>query len=296
VHDGVAPQCGVGFHDLELFGGEAPRLEQDAVRDTHLADVVQRRRLEQQLGIGSGQECGEAGMRAQLQRQRLHIVLGAQDVVARFGIAGLGQRGQGQDGDILDRRHLARAALHLQFQKLVLVAQEISRRLEGQLRLDPRQQDRGTDGLGDVVDCADLEPDAFVFLVGPGGHENHRNVGRPPVRLEALAHLVAIHLGHHDVEQDQVGRLRTGRDAQRLLAADSHLHMVGVLEQCADQRQIVRGVVHHQDGRLVGETGQPAHGPPSRSSASMAWRNSWIASWRAGPSRPVSTLSCSPGR
>ena len=31
----------VGLHDLEFFGGERPRLEQDGIGNRNLADVVQ---------------------------------------------------------------------------------------------------------------------------------------------------------------------------------------------------------------------------------------------------------------
>ena len=47
--DRVAAERRVGLHDLELFRRQLARLEQDAVGDADLADVVQRRRLVQQL-------------------------------------------------------------------------------------------------------------------------------------------------------------------------------------------------------------------------------------------------------
>ncbi|MNG41382.1 hypothetical protein D3C84_1305310 [compost metagenome] len=40
--NGVAPQRRVGLHDLELLWGEAPGLEEDAIGDADLADIVQR--------------------------------------------------------------------------------------------------------------------------------------------------------------------------------------------------------------------------------------------------------------
>ena len=69
-------------------------------------------------------------MLAQVLGQQLDVVLGAPDVVAGLVVARLGQRGHGVDGDILDRRHLARAPLDFLFQIVVLVAQEIGRVLD----------------------------------------------------------------------------------------------------------------------------------------------------------------------
>jgi hypothetical protein len=43
----------VGLHDLELVRREPPRLEQDAVGNADLADVVEGRRLESRLIVCS---------------------------------------------------------------------------------------------------------------------------------------------------------------------------------------------------------------------------------------------------
>ena len=84
-------------------------------------------------------------------------------------------------------------------------------------------------------------------MLGLRGEEDHRDVARLRIGLEAPAHLVAVQSRHHDVEQDQVGR-RVGRgDPQRLLAAARDLHLVVVLEQAAHQGEVVRRVVHHED-------------------------------------------------
>jgi hypothetical protein len=51
-------------------GVKLARLEQDAVRDADLADVVQRRRLEQQSSDGASSVVAEARMLAQVLGQR----------------------------------------------------------------------------------------------------------------------------------------------------------------------------------------------------------------------------------
>jgi hypothetical protein len=158
----------------------------------------------------------------QLLGQAAHVALGAQDVVAGLVVARLGHRGHGQDGDVLHGRELARALVHLLLEKAVLVAQEIGHALELQLGLHARQHHRRADRLGDVVHPADLEAGRLRFDIGLGRQEQHRDVGGARVLLEAAADLVAVHLGHHHVEQDDVGRRIGLGDLQRALALAGH--------------------------------------------------------------------------
>jgi len=59
----------VGLHDGEFLGAQLARLEQDAVRNADLADVVQRRRLEQQVQGFVIEKAGKARMRLQTAGQ-----------------------------------------------------------------------------------------------------------------------------------------------------------------------------------------------------------------------------------
>ncbi|MNP08320.1 hypothetical protein D3C76_1003840 [compost metagenome] len=81
----------MGLHDLELLWGEAPRLEEDMVRNADLADVVQWRRLEQQANCFVVEKMSEARMVAQLLGEDLHVVLGPSDMVAGLVVASLCQ-------------------------------------------------------------------------------------------------------------------------------------------------------------------------------------------------------------
>jgi hypothetical protein len=65
VLDGVPAQLRVGLHDLELFGREAARLQENAVRNADLADVMERRRLVEHLDGVLRQERREARMGSQ---------------------------------------------------------------------------------------------------------------------------------------------------------------------------------------------------------------------------------------
>ena len=59
--------------------------------------------------------------------------------------------------------------------------------------------------FSDVVHRTRLEPFGLVFDLTQGSDEDDRNTRRAFVGLQPDAHLVPVHLRHHDVEQDQVG-------------------------------------------------------------------------------------------
>jgi hypothetical protein len=100
-------------------------------------------------------------------------------------------------------------------------------RLDAQHRLDPGHQGRLVDGLGQILVGARLEPGHDVLRVGFGGHQDDRDEGEVAVALEVLADLDAVHLGHHDVEQDQV-RLPFAGERQAFLAVAGRVDLVAV--------------------------------------------------------------------
>lgn len=80
---------------MAISCGSVSRLEQDMVGDAHLADIVQRRRLEQQFDILVRQKSRKRGKPRTFLGQRLQIMRSAADMVARLAVARLGQRGHG---------------------------------------------------------------------------------------------------------------------------------------------------------------------------------------------------------
>ncbi len=71
-------------------------------------------------------------------------------------------------------------------------------------------------GLGDVVHAPDGK--GFDLVLGgiQGTDKNNRYVAGLGIPFQVFAHLVAIHLRHPDVEQNQVGGLRLrSRHSQR---------------------------------------------------------------------------------
>ena len=79
----------MALHDLALLGVELARLEEDAVGDADLADVVQRARVAQQLGVRDAQPI----WRREALAQEAHPL----DVRAGVAVARLGRLGEAAD-------------------------------------------------------------------------------------------------------------------------------------------------------------------------------------------------------
>ena len=97
-------------------------------------------------------------------------------------------------------------------------AQLVGHHLEPRQRAHARDQRQFGDRLGQKIVGAGFEPAHAVGRLVERGHHDHRNVMRGRIGLEPPAHFEAVHVRHHDVEQDEVafGALA---DRQRLLAA-----------------------------------------------------------------------------
>ena len=89
---------------------------------------------------------------------------------------------------------------------------------QGDVRADAGEQLLGLEGLGDVIDRAELERAHLLEGIGERGEKDHRDVARRLRLLQALADRVAVHARHHHVEQDEI-RPRFRGDDDRLLAA-----------------------------------------------------------------------------
>ena len=76
-----APSSGVALHQRPLVVGQPRRLQQHGVRDGELADVVEERRVAEQLELG----LREAELAADRERELLH----AAGVPGRVGVAGV---------------------------------------------------------------------------------------------------------------------------------------------------------------------------------------------------------------
>ena len=80
----------------------------------------------------------------------------------------------------------------------------LARKRAAHVRLDARHQLAHGERLCDIVVRAQLEAHDLVGLLLSRGQHDDRNVA---LRTHAAADLEAVHLGQHDVEQNEVGRL-----------------------------------------------------------------------------------------
>ena len=123
------------------------------------------------------------------------------------------------------------------------------------MRLDAGVQFFHLERLGEVVHPADGERLHLVQLLGEGADEDDGDPLERVVGLEVFAHLVAVHLRHVDVEQDQVRGIASGRQQRQLAAGDGADLIPAVLEHAGQHLEIGGGVVHDQDaGGSAGAT------------------------------------------
>lgn len=116
--------------------------------------------------------------------------------------------------------------------------------------LDPGARHRHVQRLVQKVDAAHVQRLQLVFALIVGGDEDHRDVAQPGRRLDRLAHLVAVHARHFDVEQDHIRRVFLG-DLQRRLAAGGEAHLSQAPYRLSNHVDITCHIVDDQDARLL---------------------------------------------
>ena len=260
LQDSVTPVFAMLLHQDPLVGRELARLEEDRVRRGHLAHIVERRRFEEQLNHLVVELVAEAGVILQGLGKNAHIVLGAADVIAGLVVAGFGEGTEGGDGSRLGGDHLLLAADqaaglgadfggtfgHQQFEVGVAPLERPSGPGQGQVGAHPRPYDRRRNRLVDEVFGAQLQPPLLVLRAVKPGEEENRNGARGFGRLEPAAHLVAVDLGHHHVQQDQVGAPAPVQVTQRLSAVDGRVHVIDIRQCIFEYQQIVGLIVDDQ--------------------------------------------------
>jgi hypothetical protein len=163
--------------------------------------------------------------------------------------------GQRPDADQLGQIVLAMRRRHFGFEDGVLVFQPVARLLGFELRAHPGQHQDRLDRLGDVIGRAQQQASFLVVDVGQGGQEDHRDVCGGGVFVQASQYFVAVHAGHHHVEQHQIRPRRAGRRAQGAFSGVGGAHLIFRSQQMRQQRQVCGFVIDDQDGCLRHETG-----------------------------------------
>ena len=131
----------------------------------------------------------------------------------------------------------------LQF--LVFLGQHFLEAADGQVGVDPGDDLFRLERLGDVVHRAQLQALDLVLGVGEGGEVDDGDVAQGGVGLQAAADLKAVHVRHHDVQEDQGGPGLLG-DGQGAGAVFGHQQLIAPAVQGLMQHLQVGDVVVHQ--------------------------------------------------
>ena len=121
------------------------------------------------------------------------------------------------------------------------------------MSLDARVQFFHLEWLGEIIHPANGKRLHFVQLLGESTDEDDGNRLEIVVGFEVFAYLVAVHLRHIDVQQDQVRGIAPRRQQRQLAAGYGADFIPAVLEHTGQHLEIGGGVVHYQDaGGLPG--------------------------------------------
>ena len=173
-------------------------------------------------------------------------------VIASHGVRGAHPARQIETGEV---RHdlWQQAFLHLSREGEVpthggvLLSQGVSVPGEFHVGRHARLYDGRPDGFRNIVYGPQPEPPGLVLHFAHRCHEDNWHVPRARVGLEPAAHLVAVHLRHHHVEQHQVGTVLREGDLKRACPAGGNAQFVVLTEQIMENFDVDRGVVHNQD-------------------------------------------------
>ena len=113
-----------------------------------------------------------------------------------------------------------------------------------QHRFHTRHQFTRAERFGQIVIRARLQPDHFFVTVHPGGQQDDGGIMVRPIDAHKF---IPIHLGHHDIEDDQVGFLAF-RDRQGFPSIGGGHHPEPALGQVGFHKRNQAGfVIHYQD-------------------------------------------------
>ena len=138
------------------------------------------------------------------------------------------RRGIGVDDMRLRIEHDEAAARNVQHPGQPLAPDtQLAKAVGAQDAAHARQQFHAAVGLGEKVVGAALQPGDERRLVVEHRDQHDRHFGDRGIGPQPAAHLVAVHLGHHDVEQHQVGMNLHGQD-KRLSAGGGEVQIIAI--------------------------------------------------------------------
>lgn len=131
---------------------------------------------------------------------------------------------------------------------------------------EPGAQLGGVEGLAEEVVGPGLQPAQLGGAVVEGGEHDHRHGGERGLGAQLRADFVAVHAGHHDVEEDDVGPgLRGGERGGTVLGAEDAVALR--LQEHVEEVPGLGFVVDDEDGG----SGGGVHGTEAGSAGRARW-------------------------
>ena len=115
------------------------------------------------------------------------------------------------------------------------------------MRFNPRMQFFHLKRLRDVIHAAGGERLDLIHLLGESADEDDGNSLELFVGFKVFAHLVAVHLRHIDVEQNQVRRIAPRCQQRQFTGGNRANPVAAVLEHAGQYLEIGGRIVHDQD-------------------------------------------------
>ena len=116
--------------------------------------------------------------------------------------------------------------------------------------LYPSDHLKGLKGLGNVVGTTQRETLHLGLQVIQRRQKYNRTVSGRLVGLEALTHLIAVHVGHHDIQQDHFGLMPVGEVQCFLALVGDQQAIAFILQGLIEDFEVLRIVIHKQNRHL----------------------------------------------
>jgi hypothetical protein len=107
--------------------------------------------------------------------------------------------------------------------------------------------DGGRERLVDVVHSAHFEAASFILGASLASEKDDGDFACGRISFEAGTNFVAVHAGHHDVEEDKVGLLFGGGEGKGFFAVGGDLGFVGILQSAGDDSDVEGRIVNDEN-------------------------------------------------
>ena len=113
----------------------------------------------------------------------------------------------------------------------------------------PCFEDRWIDRFCHVIRCAQFESLRFISGLVHCGQKNNRDIPGQFIFLKPPANLIAVHIRHHDIQKNKVGRFLIG-DLKGHRATGGCFDDVVVTENAFDDVEVFGRVVNREYGEF----------------------------------------------